>query len=226
LAGCTPHSQTAELEIPGAIERVVVELESGDVRIVGSDRQGARVGSRLRWRGSRAPELVSRLDAGTLSLGMECGALSECSIDVDVALPRAVAVDVHGTTGDVELVEIDGTAAVEQTTGTIALTGLRGDLDLETTTGDIEGAALQGAKVRAETTTGGVVLGFSAGAQDVDVEVTTGRVQIHVPAGSYAVDADATTGRVDVGFASDPAAPAKIRARTTTGSVVIRSAEG
>lgn len=222
-SACVSKSEEGAFSFDEEIEKVVIELPTGDVQILGSDRVGAEVATTSHWRGSRSPDLDVDVEGKTLVMRVDCGALSICRVNAVIEVPEAVKVEANGATGDVKVSGVTGYVAVDRSTGSIELADLSGALELETSTGHIEATGLSSKQVTAETSTGSVELAFTEAPEQVDVEVSTGSVHIRVPDETYAVETDTSTGHVSVDVAVDPASERKISAETSTGSVTIEN---
>lgn len=222
---CVAKSHDETFDIAEDFERVDIELPTGAVTVVGHDGDGATVKATSHWQGSRKPDLDVGVEGKVLVLRVDCGALSICSVDAELSLPRGVEFGMDGATGDLIVREFDGEIHADLSTGSVTLADVGGALDLETSTGDIRGTEVSSAKARIQASTGKVALAFSGGAEDVDVEVTTGRIDLELPAGAYAVEAETTTGSVVVDVEQDPKSRRRVTANTTTGNITVRASD-
>jgi hypothetical protein len=219
--GCVSKSEAETFDIQEDFERVDIDLPTGAVIVVGHDGDGATVEATSHWQGSRKPDLDVGVEGDALVLRVDCGALSICSVDAQLDLPRGVKLAMDGATGDLTVREFDGDVEASLTTGSITLAEVGGELDLHTTTGDVRGIELGSEEIEIRATTGKVALAFVEAPSHVDVDATTGRIDIELPAGGYAVDAITTTGSVVVEVEQDPESELRVDVRTTTGNIKV-----
>lgn len=220
-AGCVSKSEAETFEIRDGFERVDIDLPTGAVIVVGHDAAGATVDATSHWQGSRKPDLDVGVEGDALVLRVDCGALSICSVDAQLSLPRGVELAMDGATGDLTVREFDGKVKAALSTGSIILAEVGGELDLHTTTGDVQGTEVKSKEVDVRATTGKVALAFVEAPDHVDVDVTTGRVDLELPAGGYALDAVTTTGSVVLEVEQDLASERRVDVRTTTGDIKV-----
>lgn len=216
LAGCggvtlTTGSEPAGGEVTtergtdrhaGAVGRVEIVSDAGDVTLRPGPEGSATVDHERRWTGPR-PELTQELVGDVLRITARCPEPGErCETRLTVTVPAAAGSSVDLGAGDV-LVE-----------------GLTGAHELRTAGGDVTGSGLAGPRVSGTSTAGDVALGFAAPPAAVVAESTAGDVDVVVPIGPvYRVDAGTTAGSVEVGVADDPGADATISAHSTAGDV-------
>ncbi|MCW0215371.1 MAG: DUF4097 domain-containing protein [Pseudonocardia sp.] len=188
----------------GPVSRVEVESDSGDVDLRPGADGTATVTRTARWTGPE-PDVAESLDGGVLRITVTCPSPAEvCSVDLAVTAPAATAARTQVGAGD------------------IAVAGLTGTHDLSTASGSVEGTGLGVGAVSARTAAGDVGLTFADAPPQVEAESTAGDVTVRVPAGAaYRVDARTTVGEVEVGIPDDPAATARITARSTAGDVTV-----
>ncbi|WP_433502104.1 DUF4097 family beta strand repeat-containing protein [Pseudonocardia halophobica] len=186
----------------GAVARVEIVSDSGDVTLRSGAEGSATVDHEMRWTGPR-PELTQELAGDVLRITARCPEPGErCETRLTVTAPAAAASSVDLAAGDVRV------------------DGLTGAHDLRTAGGDVTGSGLAGPRVSATSTAGDVALGFAAPPAAVVAESTAGDVEVVVPIGPvYRVDAGTTVGSVEVGVADDPGADATISAHSTAGDV-------
>ena len=221
------------------VERVVADLDAGDVEIVGADVDEVRVDRHVEHTEGAAPELEATLEDGVLTLRARCADtfFESCFADHRVVLPAAVAVEIRTGAGDVRVsnvagpleantgagdvavTDVAGAVTLDTGSGDIALGGATGAVAATTGSGDITADALAAGVVQVDTGAGDVALRVTASIASIDAESGAGDVELRVPAGPYALDAGAGSGDVEVlGVTDDPAA-APLCARSGAGDV-------
>ncbi len=131
-----------------------------------------------------------------------------CHVDVDVAVPAGVAVDLRSATGDLAVEGVAAEVTAHSTDGDIRLTGVTADA------------------VTARTATGSLDLGFAGAPGRVLAASATGSVTITVPDDGtrYRLQIDNRTGRSEVSAPEDPASPHTLTVAAPYGNVTIRTA--
>lgn len=200
------QTDTTTTDHPG-VERVEVSADAADVVL----RQGAdgasRVERTLRWTGTK-PEVVVTVDGPVLRVRSSCpsrrAATERCSVTLTVTVPAATAATSDVAAGDVTVADLGGAQ------------------DHETSAGDVRASALRAGRVTARTGSGDVRLAFAAAPQQVDAESSAGDVEVRVPpGGGYRVEASTSVGDTTVSVPDDPAATARIVARSKVGDVTV-----
>uniref|UniRef100_E6Q581 Adhesin domain-containing protein n=1 Tax=mine drainage metagenome TaxID=410659 RepID=E6Q581_9ZZZZ len=147
--------------------RVRIEV-SGLPLFVSSHR--ARSGSiriRLIYTSARPPSIESYHHGGRLELTAIAGGnsvipfVSANPTHLDVAVPAALPMQIHGFTGAISVVDPAANVAVDNGTGEIAVDGARAGVDLATESGNVRATLASGwrpSTVRLETGDGNVVL--------------------------------------------------------------------
>lgn len=233
LAGCSGSTplvgrqlESSETIDPADSEMVSVEVVSGDVTIDGDDRDDidldiVKQSSSIR---TDLKELHFEYDhdGDTLELrsdwdGSEGWFRSRPSLDLDIAMPRELAIDrIDTSTGRVTVRNVEGEMSLDTTTGRVTAENVDGSVIGDTTTGrvtieDITGTA------SADTTTGRIEI------HDVgrigDLSATTGRISTDVPAIDGDTTISALTGQVTA--AIDPDLDAELVVETNTGSISV-----
>jgi hypothetical protein len=209
-----------EFEAP--IHAVSIEVDTGDVQVIGAEIEGAAMDWEFRWR-EGCPTAEAYVEDGVLYVEAHCppGAWA-CSTDFQLRVPAGVPVEATLTTGSLQLEQV-GAVSAELTTGELDIQGASGELDLAVTTGGIHAFELQVDEVWAELTTGSIELEFDAPFEQVDTKLITGEISMRVPEGCYDLDLDVVTGAISTeGLSCDCEATAGIRAEVVTGSIDIR----
>jgi hypothetical protein len=204
-----------------AAPTIVVGVETGDVRIIGSDRADVRLTTkekRSAWGGGHAE--VSG-DGARLHLGDRCDKVpvvdAPCSVSYVLEVPRSTAVRVVSGTGDLHAEDLGGSADLSSGTGDLRVEGVRGALHLKADTGDVhvEAPAPEASVV---TGTGDVHI-VASRPRSISVQTGTGDIDIVVPDTTYAVDVESDAGSDHVGVHRDDASPRRVKAHAGTGDV-------
>lgn len=238
--------RTTVVDLDGAVTRLVLEVDSGDVRVVASRRAGAVVERRERWSFER-PAVTEELEEGVLRVHADCASgLSWCDVSYVLQVPRGT--DVLARTGSGSL-EAEGTGDVQADTGSgeVQLTSVVGDVDVrsgsgEVTLDDVRGGGsvvartgsgditVTGAavgRISGRTGSGDVELGFRTAPEEVLGRTGSGDVDVELPRGqAYAVTVRTGSGDQDVAVATDPSSPRTVDVETGSGDVAVVHPDG
>jgi hypothetical protein len=216
----TEHTDT-HTRVIAASPSIVVGVQTGDVRIVGSDRSDVRLTTkekRSAWGGGHVE--VSG-DGARLHLGDRCDKVpvvdAPCSVSYVLEVPRDTAVHVVAGTGDLHAENLAGSADLRSGTGDLDVEGVRGALHLKADTGDVHVDA-SAPQASVETGTGDVDI-VASQPRSISVQTGTGDINIVVPDATYAVDVQSDSGDDHVGVDRDDASPRRVKAHTGTGDV-------
>ena len=194
--------------ITGAVHRIVVDSDAGDVEIRAGLTSDVVVARHDVWLLDR-PTVRERYAGGTLAIATKCGGLRavlRCRADLMIDAPPEIDVVVHAASGNVDL------------------RGLSGRADIETKSGDISTHRLNPVTVRATTDAGNVSLDLFGQPTRAAARSDAGNVRVTVPYGPYHVDASTSGGKVKVeGVIRDDLAPQTIAAATSAGDIVVRA---
>jgi hypothetical protein len=220
IALVTQHTDT-RTHVVAAAPTIVVDVETGDVRIAATDRDDVRLTSkekRSAWGGGHVE--VSG-DGARLHLGDRCDKVpvvdAPCSVSYVLEVPRRTTVRVAAGTGDLHAEDLEGGTDLRSGTGDLHVEGVRGPLRLRADTGDVHVEA-PAAEVSVQTGTGDVEV-VASQPRSIEVQTGTGDIDIVVPNTTYAVDAQSDSGDDHVGVDRDDASPRRVKARTGTGDV-------
>ena len=220
IALFTEHTDT-HTRIVAAAPSIAVGVQTGDVRIVGSDRTDVRLTTkekRSAWGGGHVE--VSG-DGARLHLGDRCDKVpvvdAPCSVSYVLEVPRDTAVRVIAGTGDLHAENLAGSADLRSGTGDLHVEDVRGALHLKADTGDVHVEA-RAPEASVETGTGDVDI-VASRPRSLSVQTGTGDIDIVVPDTTYAVDAQSDSGDDHVGVHRDDASPRRVKAHTGTGDV-------
>ncbi|HEX2806202.1 MAG TPA: DUF4097 family beta strand repeat-containing protein, partial [Kineosporiaceae bacterium] len=220
--------ETAPLAI--GVTQVFATTDTGDVRVraaaVGEQPRMIRT---LHWSFER-PQLQQAVSAGIARVDARCPRqwfMSNCSVDLELVVPAATAMQVETDTGRISVSGTSGGLTAITSTGAVTLSGVSGgSVSARTNTGDVTVLATGADGVLAASTdTGDVRLSFTTSPRSVRASTSTGDVTISVPQGdSYAVNTRTDVGESTVLVPNDPAAPRSISATTSVGDIQVATA--
>lgn len=236
LALATTSTTTETMDASGVTAVEIDNRTTGDVQIVASDDDSATVEARMRDNVFSAAESSVSGDAA-LNVDANCAQwlIGSCSVDFQINVPVGSEVKVEGSTGNVNVDDVNGDVEIANSTGDASLSGpanvtartstgnvdiadAEGAVDVTTSTGDVMVAG-SGDYLTVAATTGMVdVVGFEA--PDVDVATTTGDQSLRGVSGS--LTSEATTANVNI---TADEAFGDINVDVTTGDITVSLAE-
>jgi DUF4097 and DUF4098 domain-containing protein YvlB len=199
---------------PGAIQRLTVDTDSGQVSVVGSDRADVLVLWQRRYSLIK-PRVDRGVRDGALHLRSRCPAVSfRCAVVLGSQVPGATAtsirtrsatvdlqnlggpVDVTTQTGQVTLQQVAASIRIVTGSGPVSLATLRGDLVVRTASAPIELRDLQG---QADLTTGSAAItGNALALRALMARTGSGWVTATFDAPPVHVDLRSVSGQVNV----------------------------
>lgn len=210
----------------GSLDRVVVRVDHGSVEVAGSLTDRVEITGTVSH-GLQRTSLRDTIADGELSLASGCPDMWVwCRVDLTVAVPSSVSVDVALSSGTVRVSGVDGGVRSRGRNGAVELSGVAGDVDVETRNGAITATSLSSAVVRADTRNGAIRFGFAQDPRLVTARSVNGPVHIAVPSSGtgYRVHLDTRNGKTATAVLTDPSSPRSIVATTRNGDVTIRYA--
>jgi hypothetical protein len=209
--GAIAHAErTEERTVPAAgVGGLVVRSDAGRVDLVTGDDDEIVVDAKVRD-GLVATDLDIRVVDGVLRVDAGCSWLTGpwCKVDLRIAVPADLAVDVRTDTGRITATDLGGQLRLSSETGTIRATGLRST------------------EVDARSDASEVRLRFATAPRRVEAVSDAGRVEVAVPLDdAYRVDARSDAGRAQVAVRTDPVSDRTITAVSGARSVVVRYLE-
>jgi len=204
---------------------VVMSNDIGDIRVIKAGP--AQLVVTKNW-AFQAPTVTVKREGHRLTATAACPeqvSLNNCSVDFELQIPDAFALDVKQGIGSVEVRGVAGNLNLENGVGETRVLSVHGyALRVRQSSG---GAILGGLHVRrvdARTGNGNVVVDSESAPDAIEAHSTNGDVNVVVPAAAYAITTHVTNGNKEVrGLTSDPAASRTINAATGNGSVLVRS---
>ncbi|WP_151523828.1 hypothetical protein [Serinicoccus kebangsaanensis] len=209
VPGMLRQSDTAVLDLPDDVDRVVVQSPRGDVELRElRDGEQARVDAELHWSMAR-PELglLDGPDDGSVVVQAPCngGNMGQCSASFSLVVPPGTDVEVVGGFGDIDI-DTTGTVEARGTGGDLRVSGEPTWIELNSTMGDvtIEGLGAPPPElIRVNSTMGDVTVTLPPRiAYAVSTQTDLGddpQVSVARDRGSpYVVDIETTMGSIDV----------------------------
>jgi hypothetical protein len=216
----TAHTDTST-RVVAAAPSIVVDVRTGDVKVVAADRDDIRLTSKERrsaWGGGHV-EIAT--DGSRLHLGDRCDKVpvvdAPCNVSYVLEVPRRTAVRMVAGTGDLRAEHLQGAADLRSGTGDLHLVDVSGPLRLKADTGDVHVVGTS-PEVSVQTGTGDVDI-LTSEPRTIAVQTGTGDINITVPDTSYLVHAQSDAGDDHVGVDQDDASPRRIEAHAGTGDV-------
>jgi hypothetical protein len=135
---------------------------------------------KLSQRGSRAV-LVSKFESGIFKslFGRKSGL-----INLDVRVPKKMALDIDDGSGFIEIYNIDGDLDMDDGSGSLEINGVSGDVDIDDGSGSIEIENI-GGNLNLDDGSGGIEVTKVGG--DVDIDDSSGSMSVYDVKGSVVV---------------------------------------
>ncbi len=203
---------TLPLTLPNG-KTLKIENRSGEVKVVGGFDVGS-VSAHARFRGSTSDEAKAKADAYTLIIEesdhiveIRQPDVNGLTVDIEVQLPGHGNVNVTSESGNIQLVDTQGSSRIEGKSGNVTLRGLHGIVEVVTASGnvsveDTEGASLslenRSGNIRAARIKGNLKARTASG--DITVTNSSGKViSLETASGNVTVDLDEpVTGTLNV----------------------------
>lgn len=221
---------------------VVLDLDSGDVSVVGDPEATAATATIVTSWAGKAPEVTHYVEQGVLHVTARCEPLQfVCDIDVELTVPAGVCVtsdtgsgdvsvsgvtgdvDVASGSGDLDLAGLAGRVDAETGSGDVSICDVTGDLYVDTGSGDVQATGLESSQVIAATGSGSIVIEMVSAFEALDAESGSGDLLLTVPAGHYDLALDTGSGDVvvDPSVVDDLAANTSLRGTTGSGDITV-----
>jgi hypothetical protein len=226
LTGIFESNRTTTARYDGAIDRLVVRSDNGEIVVTAADTSEVEVERDERYV-FRRPARVADVEDGTLTVEDGCPSfnillLGGCRVDFRITVPASVAIDLDSSNGDLVVEGIEGTIVVGTSNGDIDLDRITGPAEATTSNGSIVGRGLESASLAADTSNGRISLVFAAVPDRVEADTSNGDIDIALPDAPYRIHADTSNGDVDIQVVSDPGASRSITATSSNGNIDIR----
>ena len=184
----------------GDVALVAVEVDSQDVRVVGSDRPDIQVDRTLRYTQGREPdERIDHRTGGVLAITTRCSreliSFSECGGTYEIRVPHGTPVKLAISTGSITVEDTRGEVDLHSDEGAIDLVGHLPTVQATTGTGAIRMDLTGTDRVRARSDDGEVTV--TGGMRSVETTTGVGRIRMDLT-GAERVDARSDEGEVTV----------------------------
>jgi len=163
-------------------------------------------------------ELTAKIESG-FSLAALFGDHHDARIDLDIRVPRRLALAIDDGSGNVEIRDCDGNLKLEDGSGDISLTNIRGRVSIDDGSGDIILAKING-MLQIEDGSGDIELNDAG--NDVDIEDGSGQIRLNRVLGSVTVDdgsGDIVIDGVEKDVTIDEAGSGDVEIRNVKGKV-------
>ncbi|MCP4675177.1 MAG: hypothetical protein GY854_06655 [Deltaproteobacteria bacterium] len=227
LIGCAEDTSSESFELNENIERVVVNVDLGDLTIsAGSMQDVTLVNVAVDCR-TVAADYDVYVDGDTLHVEMNAGIdSSACEGAFEIIVPADVDVTARTARGNVAVTGIDGDVSAVTYDGNIELTDVAGDLDISAVSGNVTGIELESMDNTISLGAGDAALAFTRAPHLVDVDTIMGNVNLTVPETTYHIDAVTDSGLVDVDGVNNLAtADSELLLIVESGDILIRGVE-
>jgi DUF4097 and DUF4098 domain-containing protein YvlB len=207
LTACGARTEdTVSYDVTDKVAALRVEVDSGLIDVVETDRRDVRVTERLSWTKDK-PKTSHEVRGDRLELHFTCpvtlGVGMFCDVSYQIEVPKGLRVDVRSDSGD------------------LTLRDLSGEWEATTDSGAIEATGVTGKRVATETESGDVKLSFTGQPDKVTTVTDSGRTVIRVPAGPYDIVAETDAGDKDIEVESTPSAQRKIELSSDSGDIEV-----
>jgi hypothetical protein len=222
------NRQTEKVTYDHAASRIVFsDMASDDITVHGrANAGGVSVERRLEWTKTK-PVYHETWNGDVLTVSVDCphSWMGDCGVDYIVDVPASVAVEVHVSSGDVELDGLTAPAVVTASSGDVRVRGLSADsLDVRSTSGDLVFDGLAVKTLKAGATSGDIHATFTSAPTTVDAAASSGDVTVTMPHSdmTYKVHIETTSGDRSSDVANNDAGTGSIAIRATSGDVKVR----
>ncbi|WP_055489833.1 DUF4097 family beta strand repeat-containing protein [Streptomyces sp. TP-A0356] len=224
-AGHDPHPDHLSFALHSRTLTVV--SDDSALEIVPADVRKVQV---TRWfRGSvvvgGSPRATWEVKDDRLVLRMKCsGLVADCSARHRIEVPRGVAVKVDENDGSVRAQGFEEALSIRTRDGSVRVTDSTGPLTLDSDDGSVSATGVGSRRVHATTLDGSVRLELAVVPDLVESRSQDGSVSIALPHDTYRVSTHSQDGSVHVSVPRDGTSSHVVDARTTDGSVTVRTA--
>lgn len=218
-AGLGPGKKTSDdTTVSGDISRLVVDSDSGSIRVEAGGTDTVRVHRETRFHSDKPSAVPERTEGGALSLKTDC---DNCSVDYRITVPDGTRLDLRAGSGDINAAGLHGAVAAHVGSGGIALDNITGEITARTGSGNVEATKLHSGTVDATSSSGDVSLAFATAPSSVAAQADSGNVGINVPDRPYRVKTSTGSGDTNVGVANAPSAPNHLNLHTGSGDITV-----
>jgi hypothetical protein len=198
------------------VSALVVEVDSGVIELVGTAVGQVVVQRSVRTQSDR-PLMTDALEDNQLTLRSNCGEEEQCWVDHRITVPRDVAVEVRGGSGDVTIVGVVGPFAITRSIGNVTIQDIAGEEPVGVAASNT--AIGPGSSAEVRLLTGTIDLNFQRPVNRINASTKMGDVDISLPDGAYRIDAHTVIGQVRVEVPTDTSADSTINVEAPTGVI-------
>lgn len=227
LAGCSlgdgpRRTASADATVTAAVTAVEVpDARAGSIEVTPGAGPGVTVRRTVHYRGADVPTPGQQVSGGVLTFTDGCSSsLSTCFIDYRLEVPAGATVKLESSSGRIAVTGV-AAAEVKADSGKVTADRIAGPLKIRTSSGAITASGLSGPDADVRSDSGDARLDFVKAPSSVHAETSSGNVTLKVPAAPYRLAVSTTSGARDVSLPADPAAAARLSAKTTSGDIGI-----
>lgn len=224
LAGCSfadgpKKTATADATVTEAVTAVELgDTRAGSIEVTAGAGPGVTVRRTVHYREGSAPVPGQKVTGGVLTFTDGCSAT--CYVDYRLEVPAAATVKLASSSGRISVTGV-AAAEVRADSGGVTADRIAGPLKIRTSSGAISATGLSGPDADVHSDSGDARLDFAKVPSAVRAETSSGNVTLKVPRAPYLLAVVTTSGTQEISLPSDPAAPSRLSARTTSGDVRI-----
>jgi hypothetical protein len=226
-AGDDKHPDHRSFALHG--HTLTVDSDDSALEIVAADGNKAGSVQVTRWfKGSVMvggdPKVTWSMKDDRLVLRVRCsGVVADCSAKHRIEVPRGITVKVEDGDGSVRARGFKDALDIRTSDGSVHVTDSTGPLELRSEDGSVR-AEVSSRRVTATTADGSVRLELGAVPDLVDSRSSDGSVSIALPRATYRVTTKTGDGSSHVSVPRDDSSPHVVSARTSDGSITVRTA--
>ena len=163
-------------------------------------------------------ELTAQIESG-FSLAALFGGSHDARIDLDIRVPRRLALAIDDGSGDTDIRDSDGTLKLDDGSGDIRLDNIKGQVEIEDGSGDMVLTKING-RLQIEDGSGDIELNDAG--SDVDIDDGSGQINLNRVLGAVVVDdgsGDIVIDGVEKDVTIDEAGSGSVEIRNVKGNV-------
>lgn len=213
------------------VDRLQIDGGSGDVTLIGEQRDDVRVVARTKW-GLDEPDHLQQFSDGVLKVDGGCGfwggfGIDGCTTDFEIHVPADIPIRAEVDAGDLRASGLDGRVQLEANSGDVRVEDVSGPLTVDVDSGDVMVIGYRGRDASVGANSGDLEIRTQVVPDRIKAVTDSGDVTIAVPGGEvYDVDTETDSGDTDVQVDQSVDAPRTIEANTNSGDVrVVRLAD-
>lgn len=226
VSWATRSDATNEATVTEHVSTLELDVRSGDVEVIASDRDDIAVEWRERSSLFSDATLTHQVTGSTLRVIGDCDRgfwFNGCSTDVVVRVPADVEVVAEAGAGNVTVAGLEASADIRSNAGRVRAEDQSGDLVAHSDAGPVTVDGLMADTAEVTSNAGAVSVDVAEPVTELVAESRAGNVHVTVPdgGGPYAVDATTNAGDTTVDVPTDPSSHRTIRATSNAGDVVV-----